>query len=342
MGTDRGPGSSVYGSSAIFGVYNVLLRRGKDIQGIEASGEVGSFNSYKGRITAGYGFTNGLELLLSGSYYDSRGPESLYFPEFDSPQFNNGVARDLDYERHSQLFGKLSWNDLTLTTAWNSREKGIPTAAYDAYFGDPREQAIDSAWFADLKFDRELDNGLHLTSRLAYHDYAFQGWFPYAAAAPGDPPSVVVNRDDVDGEWWGLETTVSREFFDQFTLTGGVEFRDNFRQDQENFDEGSPRVQFVDVESRSHVIGLYGQGDWAIATNLMASVGLRYDYYSTFGGTWNPRVGVMFRPWDSTAWKLLYGRAFRAPNAYESAYEAPFFRSNPDLQPETINITYSF
>jgi outer membrane receptor for ferrienterochelin and colicins len=34
--------------------------------------------------------------------------------------------------------------------------------------------------------------------------------------------------------------------------------------------------------------------------------------------------------------KLLYGQAFRAPNAFESSYETSTFRINPALQPEQI------
>jgi iron complex outermembrane receptor protein len=333
----RGPASSVYGSSAFFGVYNVLLRRGRDIQGVELSSEAGSFDAYKGRITAGYGFKSGFEFLLSGSYYDSRGPESLYFPEFDTPPFNHGVAKDLDYERNCHLLGKVAYGDFTLTASWNSREKGIPTAAYGAYFDDPREQAVEGSRFVDLKHEREFENGLRLVSRAAYHRYAYDGWYAYNAADPADSPLVVLNRDIVAGEWWGLETTASREFFGRLTLTAGVEFRHNFQQDQKNLDEGDPALVYGDVRSSSHVTGLYAQGDWALLTNLVLRAGLRYDRYSTFGDTVNPRVGAMFAPWEPTTFKLLYGSAFRAPNAYESSFMATYFAPNPNLNPEQID-----
>ncbi|MGC2061858.1 MAG: TonB-dependent receptor plug domain-containing protein, partial [Thermodesulfovibrionales bacterium] len=50
----RGPGSSiVYGSNAVFAVVNIITRRGRDVKTLEASGEAGSFNTYKGRLTYG-------------------------------------------------------------------------------------------------------------------------------------------------------------------------------------------------------------------------------------------------------------------------------------------------
>src|SRR5882724_1529095 len=58
----RGPSSSIYGNSAFFGVINVITKRGRDIDGAEASVEGGSFDTYKGSFTYGKKFTNDVEL----------------------------------------------------------------------------------------------------------------------------------------------------------------------------------------------------------------------------------------------------------------------------------------
>src|SRR4029077_1784343 len=71
----RGPGSVLYGNNAFFGVINVITRKGKQVDGVEASGEYGEFDTYKARVTVGKSFTNGWEFLFSGSYYDSAGAE---------------------------------------------------------------------------------------------------------------------------------------------------------------------------------------------------------------------------------------------------------------------------
>src|SRR5438093_4482532 len=90
----RGPGSSLYGNNAFLGVINVITRKGRDMtgNGAEVSGEAASFDTYKGRVTYGNKFKNGLELLLSGTLYDSQGQEAF----FSQLQGTNGFARNAD------------------------------------------------------------------------------------------------------------------------------------------------------------------------------------------------------------------------------------------------------
>jgi len=74
----RGPGSSLYGSNAFFGVIHVITKKGRNLKGIEASGEAGSQQTYKGRISYGNQFSNGVEGILSGTTYASKGDKRLY------------------------------------------------------------------------------------------------------------------------------------------------------------------------------------------------------------------------------------------------------------------------
>jgi outer membrane receptor for ferrienterochelin and colicins len=70
---------------------------------------------------------------------------------------------------------------------------------------------------------------------------------------------------------------------------------------------------------------------------LTLSAGLRYDHYSDFGGTTNPRLGLIYHLAQPTTLKLLYGTAFRAPEPFELAPDyGAFFDNNPNLKPETI------
>lgn len=68
------------------------------------------------------------------------------------------------------------------------------------------------------------------------------------------------------------------------------------------------------------------------------SGGLRYDHYNyNFGGSTNPRLGLIYHPSHSTTAKLLYGSAFRAPEPYETNPDfGHFYESSTGLQPETI------
>jgi iron complex outermembrane receptor protein len=71
--------------------------------------------------------------------------------------------------------------------------------------------------------------------------------------------------------------------------------------------------------------------------NLILSAGLRYDHYSDFGQTTNPRLGLIYHLFHPTTLKLLYGTAFRAPEPFERAPDfGPFYENNLALKPETI------
>ena len=48
----RGPSSSVYGSSAFFGVINIVTKQGHEIDGFELAQEAGSLNTYRTRATS--------------------------------------------------------------------------------------------------------------------------------------------------------------------------------------------------------------------------------------------------------------------------------------------------
>src|SRR4030042_384257 len=60
----RGPSSSIYGTNAFFAVINVITRKGGEVKGFELSGDAGSFNSYKGRLSYGNQWSEGPELLV--------------------------------------------------------------------------------------------------------------------------------------------------------------------------------------------------------------------------------------------------------------------------------------
>ncbi|MEW6160032.1 MAG: TonB-dependent receptor [Verrucomicrobiota bacterium] len=332
----RGPSSSLYGNNAFFGVVNVITKRGEHVNGAEVSGEVARFDTWKGRVTYGKKFENSFNLLLSGTLFTSDGPEHLYFPEFDAPETNHGIAENLDYERSRSAFGKLSYGDFTFTAAHVRRKKGIPTASFESVFNDPRLHTVDESTYYDLKFDREFDNVGRLLARMSYDVYEYSGDYPIDMAAPGDPPTIVLNKDFACGDWWTSELQFSREFYDRHRLTIGTEYRQNLNQDQFNYDE-EPRFDYLNIQRSSYNAGIYGQAEILIRTNLLLNVGGRYDYYETFGGTANPRLGLIFSPWEETTFKLLYGRAFRAPNAYEFYYVSSDADANPDLQPEAID-----
>ena len=80
------------------------------------------------------------------------------------------------------------------------------------------------------------------------------------------------------------------------------------------------------------------QDEFEIAKGLILNAGVRHDRYSTFGGTTNPRVALIYNPRPTTTLKLLYGKAFRAPDVFEMFYTDGEItqKANPALRPEKI------
>ena len=334
----RGPNSSIYGSSAFFGVINIVTKRGAQFDGVEASTEAGSFDAYKGRFSYGEKFTNGVELSLSGSYYTSAGQRNLYFPEFDQrisadPRAaNNGIAQNADAQKAFNLYSSASYKDFTLSELYYYRNKQVPTASFQTVFNDGREETTDERSYLDLKYEHEFGGDSQLQSRVFFDHYSSHGTYPSDYANPGDPPDIVLNKDDDQGSWVGMEWQWTQQILDRHTLSLGTEYRENLQEHQANYDDVSPRMYYL-------TLGLYAQAEVSLLTNLVFDAGLRFDqYFGSFGGTLNPRLGLIYNPWESGTLKLLYGEAFRAPNAYER-FCYPAQMTQPELKPETSWIT---
>ena len=104
----RGPASSLYGDSAFFAVVNVITRSGASLGGASVTLETGTLGTQLLRGSAGHRFANGVDVALSGTYERSDGVGRLYFPAFDSPATNDGVAEGLDGEGARQFYGRVA------------------------------------------------------------------------------------------------------------------------------------------------------------------------------------------------------------------------------------------
>ncbi len=99
---------------------------------------------------------------------------------------------------------------------------------------------------------------------------------------------------------------------------------------------GTPYVYGPDVDRKLWFASI--QDEWAFARNWELTAGVRYDRYSDFGSTVNPRLALVWQARPDLSAKLLYGRAFRPPSFSEMyAQNNPVQIGNPDLEPETID-----
>ncbi len=330
----RGPGSSLYGSSAFFAVVNVITKRGRDLKGAEISSEAASYDTYKGRLSYGNRYQNGVEAIVSGSAYDSKG-QDLYYPQFDPAystdprRTNNGIAEKADYDRYQNYFSKWSYLDFTLEGAYSSRTKGISSGVFNSDFNDPQNKSIDKRGYLDLRYEHSLGIQTDVTARVYYDYYEYNGIYS-ATELMG-----AVNKDWAYADWWGSELKLSSRLFDMHHLIMGAEYLYNNRLEQVNYDV-DPYAAWLDDRRHSHVTAFYGQDELTLSKNVTVFAGFRYDRYESFGGTANPRLALIFAPYERSVLKLLYGSAFRAPTPFELYYKSPTNVSNPGLKPEKI------
>jgi outer membrane receptor for ferrienterochelin and colicins len=330
----RGPSAALYGTSAFFAAINVVTTKGRSIGGLEVGAEGASLQSARGRVTWGATFKNGLDLMLSGSRYRSGGHETLYFADFDKTRTNQGVAENLDREADDNLFASLSFKGLSLQGVFGSREKYVPTASFGSWFNDPRFKTNDSQGWADLRYVRALSGHTQFTGRLYFDRQRYNGRYP-SNASRTDEPSLSVFGDYARSSWWGTELYIEKVVARRHKLTAGVEYRDNFQMDQGGFDVDSGDVA-LDDRRASRESALFVEDQISLGDKVLVHAGVRRDQYQGFGSTTNPRLALIVKPVEKTAIKLLWGTAFRAPNAYELYFRSELITPNPNLRPETI------
>ncbi len=92
-----------------------------------------------------------------------------------------------------------------------------------------------------------------------------------------------------------------RETYSQRGQSGGVGF-------PENLDRNIASVY------GELFVPIFGDGNAApLMRRLSLSLSARYDHYSDFGSTTNPKFGVVWEPVDGLSLRGTYGRSFRAP-----------------------------
>ena len=330
----RGPNSSIYGAGAFAAVINIITKRGRDLNALEISADAGSWNSYKTRLSFGNRFDNGLETLLSGTFYNSQGHKELFFPEFDSPVTNNGIAENADGDQAYSMFGDFIYGDFNIHVVGNSRTKHVPTASFGTVFDDPRNETTDARRYVDLQY-RHTFGSWETLGRFSYDWYGYHGIYVYDYASAEIPP-YTENYDAANGTWLDFQGDVSRVFFKRHKVAFGTEFRKDIRQQQLNYDI-QPYYLYFDDHLTARLDALYVQDKYVFYKNMALLVGLRSDWYRIYGNTLSPRAGVHFNPTPNTDFKVNYSSAFRAPNDYEAFYAGNNSNTpNPSLKPERI------
>ncbi len=266
----RGPSSSLYGTDAFFAVINVITRKPPQLKGMELSFEPASFGTFQGRASYG-GQYRGMDLLLSGTFYNSQG-QTLFFPQFNSPATNNGITRNTDDENSQHVVATISFRGFTLQGLYSERDKGVPTAYFGGLFNDPRTRNFDNQQYFDLSYQHSVGEKWNLTARTSYDQAREQDAVAYSTGLPD--PSTTVDTYSFRGSWWNGELKLSGTVLEKHQVTVGTEITDNLRQDQGSLIPiGNV---FVPFPGSSLIWALYGQDEFAITHTLTLSAGARY------------------------------------------------------------------
>ena len=217
----RGPGSALYGSSAMFAVVNVIPKRANDVDGIRISGGAGSFGSQSGAVTFGQTLPSGLEVTVSGSLLRSSG-QSHYYSEFDTPGSSGGLAQGIDGDEARSGYASLAWNGLSLTGFATSRRKDIPTAPWETVFNEA-SSTVDERAFGEIRVERSVSDGATVFARGFVDTYYYHGEYPYSVADGGD------YSDESYGRWFGGEARLLWDMASWNRLTAGGELRRHSR-----------------------------------------------------------------------------------------------------------------
>jgi iron complex outermembrane receptor protein len=325
-----GSGSAVYGSNALFGIVNVITRTGKTLQGPEVAVTVGSFGEKKARASYGWHGSNGADVVLSASSYVRSG-QDLYYPEFDTPDQNHGVAQGLDYDRAQDLLAKFAYGDFAFSAGYGNRTKGAPDAPYGAMFNTPFS-TNDTHSFINGTFSHAVTDGLKLATQI------YWGRYDYRSSSYYSPGPSAQNIDGDHALWYGADVHATYTSIPKNKMVLGMEYTRDARRDQYNYNV-DPYAVLLDDHRSSNKAGIYAEDELQLPANFSLNAGLRYDQETVSGANLSPRLALAYKVTSNDTLKLVYGRAYRAPNAYELYYSVPGpggQLANPSLKAEHI------
>jgi iron complex outermembrane receptor protein len=255
--------------------------------------------------------------------------------------------------------------------AFNSIDSGLRLGAATAL--DPNSRANGAQYMGDIRFSTEdWFDDWELMAHASYLQTDFQAKFqafPDNAVLPvasdgninfSPSSSLVLFSNGVNADVGRIQKIPSIELnslyrgWDNHLLRLGAGFRyeEITTSESRNFGYGVPlpavvNGTLIDItgtrfvylpDTHRSIWSAVAQDEWQFADNWQLTAGVRYDHYSDFGGTINPRAALVWDINEQLTSKILYGKAFRAPNFSEQGNQNnPVIVGNKQLKPETIN-----
>lgn len=365
----RGPGSAIYGADAFAGVINIITKSSDDIGGTETGGRVGSFSTKEGWILHG-GNWRGTDIAMSLQAMRTDGHGETIDIDYQS-LIDNLVSTDISHapgpvnldRKNIDARIDLSRGDWRLRLGYQGREGGVGAGV--AFALDPEGKGKSERYNVDLSYETALSQYWDFSATLSYFDTSAEtdlilfppghisgGFFPIGVIAQ---PYVYERhtRFNISAFFHGLDSHSIR-------IGAGAIHGDMYKiRERKNYQidpvtnlptplpssvDGNPvdvsndaSNVFIQPNDRT-VAYAFVQDVWRISSDWNLTGGVRFDDYSDFGSTTNPRLALVWQSRPNLTTKLLYGRAFRAP-AFNELYNInnPVALGNPYLKPEEID-----
>lgn len=325
-----GPGSSLYGANAMFGVINVITQKSDELPKQKASVAITQNGWREGHALINRKTESGLGFTASVSRGVKQGKDLFY------DYAGGGQTTGLDQHQYSRGFARINKDGFTLTAWANQRVVSPSSAPFQTNFNDPAIRIEDTSAHLVAKYEKSLSDDLSVDGRLAHSRMTYVADLPYNdSTVPGN----YVNRDDTDGHWWSGEARALYSGFSHHKLVVGSEFQSDAKNVQLNYDVNIPSAvnSPVNATESKKIYSLYVQDDWAFRDDWRLNLGLRADHTSGHSLDTSPRIGLIWDARENTTIKLLGGQAYRRASSYESIYaNSTLYMANPAIQPETI------
>ena len=320
----RGPGSALYGANAFVGVINIIMKKHGDFKGAKLKAGGGNDNRRHGNLLLGYGDADG-GVVASYDRMDTDG--SKQFVASDSLG-NSGYTNFWRSTDTAHLIAKA--NKFTFSGLYLDKRRGTPLSITNMI--DTRTRTNNRQAYSTVQYDDRL-GAVDVEARIGVDQFEWDTEWQI------NLPGFTTGYPMLKNRTYSGELRFQFEPVDSHYITFGAA-----QEFQRQFDVRHI-VNGVDVSStfnhnkpaKRQISAIYLQDEWEISNNLILTAGVRFDHYSDFGNTTNPRLALVWSATDSIDLKLLYASAFRAPSFLEM-YEInnPASVGNPNLKPEKM------
>ena len=324
----RGPTSALYGSNGMLANINVVTRSPVDGERMRAAMETDSAGERKLSLSSSLYLGRGANLLVSGSAFNNTGT-SFPLDGFDLPPGVTGPVANADGERGYHAFANLIWHNWSFTGYFNSRDKQPPVGVGSSLAGDSAQHVVDGRNLIGANYRRQAGPG-EIRWQIYYDQYRYQDHFDYRYDG-AIAPVCDFNR----GDWLDSKLTYEMPVRHLGILTVGMEGFWDLRAEQYNMEDGS-RLDYTNRPDRG--AALFAQQEFALSPRWKLSGGVRLDNTRYFGRFISPRVAAVYQSSPGTVYKLVYGRPFRNPSAFEQFYsDGLSYVAAAPLVPELAN-----